>query len=409
MTSKTYCSYPFREIAIKDYYKDRLNTFWPCCMMGNKLRPSDPSNRLGVENAHLLTPQEMYDHPRMQELRNNLSNDIRDPACVVCWDQEDKGLLSFRQFSDNNYGYENDGLSVIDITASNICNLRCRMCSPSSSHQLMADYQYFENNGLIGKASEVTKTWHRKSIAIEATKSIQWDWLMENTDKIKVIKASGGEPFYDNKVLQLLKRYVETGNAKNTTLMFHTNATQFNDEMINMINQFRKNKHSFSIDGTGKVYEYIRYPATFDELSTSVFNYVDNVTNYDSILNFTMVVSAHNILNAGDYIKWIRDISDKASINFSEIYPIERGIALQHLPVYILKEAKNRIEKYLISKNGLIDGKVVNLIKQIDNAISHNKENKNLIVEESKLFDLSRNQDYRDFLDPMLVEWMSNE
>ena len=284
MSSKTYCSQPFKEIAIKDFNGDKLKTFWPCCMMGNKLTPHDDSNRLGVVDAHLLTPQEMYDHPRMNQLRENLSNGIRDSACAVCWDQEDRGLQSFRQRSDpitdNNYN-----LHSIDLTTSNICNLRCRMCSPSASHQLMIDHQYFKNNGLLSKVNSVIGRWGI-SAPLETISSPQWDWLMENTHQITTLKASGGEPFYDNKVIKLLERYIETGSAKNTTLIFHTNATQFNDKIIDLLRHFKKNKHSFSIDGVNKVYEYIRYPGTFNELETSVKKYIDELNNIDSIMNF---------------------------------------------------------------------------------------------------------------------------
>ena len=35
MNKDTYCHYPFKAIAIKDYKGDKLRSFWPCCMMGN--------------------------------------------------------------------------------------------------------------------------------------------------------------------------------------------------------------------------------------------------------------------------------------------------------------------------------------------------------------------------------------
>ena len=97
MQSKTYCKHPFREIAIKEYRGNELKAFWPCCMMGNDVESTH--NILKIENPHLLNPQEMYDHPRMNQLRDNLSNNIRDPACKVCWDQEDRGIQSFRNYS----------------------------------------------------------------------------------------------------------------------------------------------------------------------------------------------------------------------------------------------------------------------------------------------------------------------
>ena len=407
MSKDTYCHYPFKAIAIKDYKGDKLRSFWPCCMMGND-RESHNINALEVKNPHLLTPQEMFDHPRMEELRNNLSNGIRDSACKTCWDQEDRGLKSFRHFSNDEYNLGNNGLELIDITASNICNLRCRMCSPTSSNLLMKDVKYFKNNGMEKEAHDVLKRW-AISEPLRATESIQWDWLMQNTHKIKVLKASGGEPFYDNKVIQLLNRYVETGAAKNTYLSFHTNATQFTTEIVDLINHFKQNKHTFSIDGTDKVYEYIRYPANFKEMELSVINYINNVKNYDPILNFTMVVSAHNVLNIPEYIEWAKHIYPGVSIHFAEIYDMDRGIALKHMPIQLLEYAKSQVTKHIYRASGREDGHVLNLIRQIDLAISNNNENKELLKNETVLFDMSRDQSYRDFLHPDLVSWLDNE
>ena len=407
MNKDTYCHYPFKAIAIKDYKGDKLRSFWPCCMMGND-RESHNINALEVKNPHLLTPQEMFDHPRMEELRNNLSNGIRDSACKTCWDQEDRGLKSFRHFSNDEYNLGNNGLELIDITASNICNLRCRMCSPTSSNLLMKDVKYFKNNGMEKEARDVLKRW-AISEPLRATESIQWDWLMQNTHKIKVLKASGGEPFYDNKVIQLLNRYVETGAAKNTYLSFHTNATQFTTEIVDLINHFKQNKHTFSIDGTDKVYEYIRYPANFKEMELSVINYINNVKNYDPILNFTMVVSAHNVLNIPEYIEWAKHIYPGVSIHFAEIYDMDRGIALKHMPIQLLEYAKSQVTKHIYRASGREDGHVLNLIRQIDLAISNNNENKELLKNETVLFDMSRDQSYRDFLHPDLVSWLDNE
>ena len=405
MNKDTYCHYPFKAIAIKEYTGDKLKAFWPCCMMGND---RESPNVLEVEDPHLLNPQEMFDHPRMEELRNNLSNGIRDSACKICWDQEDRGLKSFRNYSKNEFDLDNNGLELVDITASNICNLRCRMCSPTSSNLLMMDTKYFKDKGMEKEALSVVKRWGMSKPS-RATESLQWDWLMENTHKIKALKASGGEPFYDDKVIQLLNRYVETGAAKNTYLSFHTNATQFTSEIVELLNHFKQNKHTFSIDGTDKVYEYIRYPANFKEMESSVMNYINDVKNYDPILNFTMVVSAHNVLNIPEYIEWAKQIYPGVSIYFAEIYDMDRGIALKHMPIHLLEYAKSQVTKYIYRASGREDGNVLNLIKQIDLAISNNVENKKLLKNETALFDMSRDQSYRDFLHPNLVSWLDNE
>ena len=406
--SNTYCIQPFREIAMKNFSGEKLSVFWPCCIMANQITKDRDINVLNVQEPWKLTPQEMYDHPRMQELRHNLLNGIKDDACKVCWHQEERDLKSFRQFNNESIFYEKEnGLSSIDITASNICNLRCRMCTPTCSHQLMIDHNYFEKNNLLSAVKSVTRRWGIVDEAYRAVESKQWQWMMDNTDKIKLLKASGGEPFYDNKIIQLLERYIETGAAKNTILNFHTNATLFDKELVEILNQFKLNNHTFSIDGIGKTYEYIRYPATFKQLEDSVLLYLNAVKNYHKIVQFTIVVSAHNLLDMEEYIKWTRSLPAEIAIQFSEIYDVDRGIAIKRLPVHLLKHIKQKIQKYSL-RNNLEDMTISNLLKSIDGAIDSNEENKHLIKLESELFDKPREQSYKDFLNADLVEWLDS-
>ena len=79
------------------------------------------------------------------------------------------------------------------------------------------------------------------------------------------------------------------------------------------------------------------------------------------------------------------------------------------MSIDILTEAKKQAQKHLVRDNGLKDNDVANLIRMIDDAIKHNKENKQLVKDECDLFDMSRNQSYRDFLHPMIVEWLDND
>jgi MoaA/NifB/PqqE/SkfB family radical SAM enzyme len=410
-SSATYCYYPFKEIAIKEYRGTELLAFWPCCMMGNQINDRKTFNVLDVTNPGQYTPQEMYDHPRMQLLRSNKLLGIRDKACETCWDQENRGLDSFRVMSKEPADIE-DGLTeindlyMIDMTASNICNLRCRMCTPSASNLLMMDYKYFEENNLIEDVNKSLRGRFYHSVPYKATESKQWSWLMENTDRIRVLKASGGEPLYDGKVIQLLQRYIETGSAQQTRLSFHTNATQFNDAVIDILSKFKSNEHTFSIDGADKVYEYIRYPATFDELETSVNNYITKLDNIANTMHFNCVVSSLNVLNLNSLFDWTEKISDNPFVNLSELYPPDRGTAVKHLPKHLLELARQRLEPYINTPKNMPNLSVINMITLLNTAINNNQENKELMLKEITLFDKSRNQNFKDFLDPALVEWL---
>lgn len=412
MSVKTYCKFPFKQLAIKNVAEGNVKRFWPCCNMGNDKRFYNII-ATDVGDLNPLTPADMFNHPRMDLLRENLKNGIRDPACSVCWNQEDAGLTSFRQFSiksEDEIDY-NANLEMIDITISNKCNLRCRMCFPGNSHSLMIDNEYFKKNNLIKDLNEAIAGSWNSSIPVLTNKTVLWEWILNNTDKIKILKMSGGEPFYDQKTVDFLNKFIETDNAKNTELRFHTNGTQFTDDITNLIKQFKHNEHVISIDGVDKTYEYIRYPGTFSDFENSLQNYIENVNNNTRLIHTNFVVSSLNLLNTPDFISWTVLNKFHYHITFSSIRPIERGTAIDKLPIYILEHAKAKLfELYnMTSDNTSLKVNIIELTKMINIAIDDNKEDRKLMLKEIVLFDQSRNQSYKDYLDPILVNWLNDE
>lgn len=414
LNKKTFCIQPFKEIAIKSWTGTRLNEAWPCCVMGNYSYKNEGLGFrpiLEIENVESLTPQEIFDHPRMQLLRENLLNGVRDSACQVCWDMEDKNIKSHRQFFTEDEGFERDdiepNLTDIDLTTSNACNLRCRMCRPSASNSLYIDLKYFKENNKIDEVMQATENFFIKNEEpIISTESKQFQWIYNNTDKITKIKASGGEPFYDKKIIKLLEKYIKDGTAKNTELSFHTNGTQFDDRNIKILKQFKLNSHTISIDGAHKIYEYIRYPFKFDELETSLNNYVTKIDCHP--LKINLVVNAYNLLTIKDFLKWATSVTEnECNIVFSETYPLNRGISLKHLPMDILLKSRREITDLRCQKiNEKHNIHFEKLISMVEDALIENTENRELMKKEITLFDQSRDQSYREYLDSAIVEWL---
>ena len=80
-------------------------------------------------------------------MRKNSLNNIRDPRCSTCWNQEDKGILSHRLYTRWQFPEEfKTGLKEVDISLSNKCNLACRMCNTGSSHQIWEDVDKLKKN-----------------------------------------------------------------------------------------------------------------------------------------------------------------------------------------------------------------------------------------------------------------------
>lgn len=416
----TFCKYAFTGLAIKQYTQEgELYSAWPCCMMGNPVGPEHNQNRLNFDKKELqdATPMDVYNHPKMQKLRENLKNGVKDKACEVCWDQEERGIKSFRQYANELPGdnilnekqmkrlVKNHNLETIDMSISNACNLACRMCDTTASSKLKKDFNYFIKHNLQDDAAYAISRWAKKpNLNSYRLKDVsQWKWIMDNGDKFKTLRLSGGEPFYNKDVLQFIDKCIDKGWNKTLTLEFHTNGTLFTQELLDKLKLFNC-KLQFSIDGTHEVYEYIRYPQSWKDLEKSVTMFNDQVKS--RFFEVSMVVQICNIFNIPSYLEWLTNLNHSdVSLVFSEIYTNDRGVALYHLPIRLLEEAKAEILE--AGKHTYIPTYLIE--QMIDDAILNNKENRHKAYTEITLFDKSRNQHYKDYLDPRIVEWLDEE
>jgi molybdenum cofactor biosynthesis enzyme MoaA len=411
------CRYPFDSVAIKKFSREgHAQTFWPCCMMGN---PTIAESKVGNIINHDfrlehdpyiadLTPADIFNHPSMEKLRQNLAAGVRDPACKVCWEQEDRNIKSFREISMDGYKPEeviaNKKLRTIDMSLNNVCNLRCRMCTPTASNMLQIDQNYFEKNGLMPRLMNSVERWADSSNAgFKLKTNSQWQWIINNTDKFDVLRLSGGEPFYNYDVMEFIDTAIANGTSKDITLEFHTNGTLFDDELINKLKNFNCNLN-ISIDGTGKVYEYIRYPMTWDKLEESIRRYADVIQ--PKFHNFNFIVMINNVFNIPDYIAWIDTLpSSWFNVSFAEVHSQTRGVSLNNLSIDLLQQAYKEVEA-AIEKHPNVPG--YNALNIISDAINNNTENKEKCLEELVLFDMARNQHYRDFVDPRVSKWLES-
>ena len=401
----TFCYFPFYAMSMKLFDGKQLKGVTPCCKMSN-----NGTTVLDQDEINELTPLEIFEHEKFEKIRSDALNNVRNENCSICWAQEDRGLHSYRLTSSWVFDDEfKQDLREFDVSFSKKCNLVCRMCNLGGSHQFYKDLEYFKSKNKLHEVSEATSKATFPNVKFDTENNSQLNWLLDNYQQIKFLKVSGGEPLYDKKVQKLIKILVENDYAKNVLLQFHTNATLLDDANIELLNQFKQQAHVFSVDGTGKTYEYIRHKSSFDLVESNIFNWLSKSNNIRSVA-FNLVLSALNVLNLREYLEWIGDTFSykyEIKIHISEIRPFTRGISLYNVPIDILKLAKKRVEDFeKDNTNNLLHYEIGNIYKFIDLGIEKNtfERNSNMLKSEVSLFDESRNQSYKDFLDPILVK-----
>lgn len=420
----TMCWYPFIQLAMKDWKHHKVGPITPCC---NMVRPDDHDPlKVGPTDVN-STVSDLWNHPRMNKLRDNLKQGIKDEACKVCWEMEEKTGKSYRLDS-----YQHDELlhpvvedpvlKMYDLRLGDACNLRCRMCDPANSNQLRIDAQMFKQRGfdyqnwpLDQKKHTDENSQHKTYYEPNADFEI-WQDLKHNLKKISSLKATGGETLVSRSFIELMDYAIQNDYAKNISLDITTNATKFTKQNLERFSKFRKCEFTFSIDGINRVYEYIRYPAKFSDIDKSLHNYLSNqnINNDKNFVNFVM--QSYNILDIRNTFEYFTELCNryekKLNFHVDLVFPIGRPTDICWLPKDILKQARDDLRG--IDKNtwnhGTIYSNIEKAVNYIDYCIDQNidlqKSHEKLkqSLEETKQFDMNRNQHYKDFLPDQLVQ-----
>ena len=296
----------------------------PCCLYDDEILDNAGNKYMLAE--HELN--EIYKSKFMQNLRQEFLHGQKPAGCFRCWNEEDVGRTSKRQFTQirlkelkDKVDYTNlqpDQLWFLDLKLGNICNLKCRICgSWSSSKWAEEEIKYVKE--LVTKEQKQTHlaytflqqgAWPRKS-------PLFWENLKKLLPNIKYFEFTGGEPWLIQEHIDLLKYAVAQGYSKNIDIHYNTNATQWPLDLVEIWRDFGRVDIAFSIDNVGARFEYERYGANWDEAN----RIIDSVhamrylySNITTQLCFT--VNVQNVYYLDELLAWA-DTKNFGSIYFN--------------------------------------------------------------------------------------------
>lgn len=241
------------------------------------------------------TIQEYTDSDFLHNIKQTMQGGEFPKGCVRCRIEEENGIKSKReldyirwQTAWDNYTPD-QGYIVASIAFGNTCNLKCITCGPHSSSRWRKEY--IDLYGVDKTPVETIDNAQAEDIYSALPNAIHFD-------------IPGGEPFLSevDKQLELLERYVQSGQAQHMGLHYTTNAQQFPEEQWwKLWSNFREVDIQLSIDGVGDRYEYIRHPASYDRLLETVDQYLAQPTIK---LSVSHTVSAYNIYYMDEFFAW---------------------------------------------------------------------------------------------------------
>ena len=147
--------------------------------------------------------------------------------------------------------------------------------------------------------------------------------LVEISKNIIRVKSTGGEPMLLDGFKGYIKKLVDKGYAKDITFKTVTNGTVDCSDLLPYMNEFKEFEMDWSVDGTGKVYDYIRWPGNFDRMRRIHEKLASQIINnkYKNIkIVMCPTIQVWNLHNMPEMIQYAKDIQIVSQVDFGHIH-----------------------------------------------------------------------------------------
>jgi len=226
-----------------------------------------------------------------------LAGELLPEQCETCYEYENLGIESYRQFESLDWAFQLDLESVEDLNKidkpyfyeshlTNHCNIKCRGCQPAYSKPIGDEIK--KHNIIVPG----TILWDPYTASID---NIDIDGLEEKSQ----VYFQGGEPTIMPEVLEFMRRCI----AKNKTdfnFTMCTNGVKLSDKFLDLVSNFPNTNFSFSIDGYEHINDYWRTGSKWETvianakllqsqghfISINTVPGIYNVTNLHLLLEF---------------------------------------------------------------------------------------------------------------------------
>ena len=244
--------------------------------------------------AKIKTLKNWETNKEYNKIRSAMLKGERTKNCTSCHLYEDKGIRDQRW----NYSFDwiarlklksIDDLVKIksplyyEIRPSSKCNAMCRMCNASLSHLIEKENATIKDQEFLslidkGKTFTVSSTFDRV-----------------NLDTVKRLYVAGGDPSVMNSVYRFMEKCIE---QKKTDFTFNmqTNSVSIKPKFYDLCKQFSNMCISTSVDGVGKVNEYIRWNTVDEKQKENIHRFHDQGNK----VHIISVVSIYNVASLGD-------------------------------------------------------------------------------------------------------------
>jgi len=347
LNSKTFCIYPWMH-----QYVGPQGEVKPCCIF-------DPNGK-GVGNIKDAPLSKVWNNDATKQVRLDMLNGVEVPGCSVCSKRvgvtrvhrdEANDMWISRSTEALNSTLE-DGtvpehkLKYIDARFNNLCNFRCRTCSPHFSTSWHEDYEKLRNVN--------AEKQYVKPLQIPGNTDTQLlDEIWTHLPEVDRIYFAGGEPLMQiehYKILEELINIKHTGSHfKPLWLLYSTNFSKLSlgkHSVLEYWKKFNRVTINASLDGSYKKAEYWRKGTDWAEIVQNRILLKKECPRVMFNINFTLSwVNAFDLLDL--HKEWVE-------LNYININALNASLldqpsiySLKSIPTWKKKKIEDAFRKHI--------------------------------------------------------------
>jgi len=325
-------------------------------------------------------------------VRQQMLDGQRPTECEGCWQDEDAGITSKRQYENNRWSHiipelentaylNNPSYRYIELRLGNICNNACVTCNSYSSSKWYSDEKRIAKDlpWFNLRPMENFKWFENPNFYKE---------LADYSANVEEIYINGGEPTLISAHFEYLKKLIQDGYSKKVHLVYSLNLMDIPDILIDLWQNFKQVTVNCSIDDLSERNFYIRWPTKWSDTIGSI----EKLQRVSTVQwHVTQTVSILNVDNLHNFSSWLENTYSKSPHHNYVLYP--DYLSLAALPNDYKSKLKN------LYKDKLNPHQRTELFAKLD--MPHDFALTIKAKEFITALDKSRRLDYRDYIPGM--------
>jgi sulfatase maturation enzyme AslB (radical SAM superfamily) len=288
--------------------------------------------------------------PEFVEVRRKMLAGEYNDKCKTCYNEQELGFTSTRVHESMDWGVKLNIKSLNDlekfeipvyyeVRPSNKCNLQCRMCVPHNSD--LIDKEFKKIDIIVPDRPRIWGTYDHIDV--------------ENLLPGARIYSTGGEPTLIPEFYEFLEKCVSLGRT-DLDITFNTNVQKVSDKLINLLLKFKNINFSVSIDGYGKVNDYIRWGSNWEKTVNNLYK----IKNAGIYISLEAIPSIWNITNLHLLYEFADQEFPNSTMFLQQTYWHEDTITIYNHPnPKLVIESMNRIKQTKMYYTDARDNKAI--------------------------------------------------